>query len=57
MPVIVQHVYIAQCQWCDWESVGKLTESAAKGEERTHVAQEHGAKPWYRPNHVDGSAT
>ncbi len=50
MPVIVRHVYIAQCQWCDWVSVGKLTESAAQGLEQTHVTHEHSAV-----NHMDGS--
>lgn len=48
MPVIVQHVYIAQCQWCGWESVPKRTESAATGEERTHVKHVHGQSPWRR---------
>jgi hypothetical protein len=41
MTVILQPMYVAVCSKCGWESVLKMTESAAENEERTHWAQEH----------------
>lgn len=41
MPVVVQHVYIAQCPLCRWEGAPRLTESAAKADERTHLIVQH----------------